>query len=313
MEKENKLIKQPYAITMAKHRLDVHEFRIMTRVIEALQPYMLYGEDRSAIQQTLLGDTVLHLATKDLLPTESKNYGQVKMALKSLEQKLIKVRGKDSKGVYETNARLIMKSKYYLNNQMVEIQLDRDLVPDMLALAKNYSRYLAEVTFNASSSYVGRIYLFVSHWRDKTKKTVMLDTLRDWLDLTDKYEKTKDLRKRILEPAAKELKERADVWFEIDAPIKSGRAITGYVFKIYKRKDDTTLASAHTQHIKNMLKELFGLGNYHIRQLDYIISRAALHDHIYEKIHEIAAHVRKGNVMHVKAYVVKALKNAFNS
>ncbi|MCG8453234.1 MAG: replication initiation protein, partial [Spirochaetales bacterium] len=103
MEKGNRLIKQPYAITMARHRLNVHEMRIMVRIIEAMQPNMVYAEDRSVVQQTLLGDTILHLRTKDLLPSKSENYACVKRALKSLEQKVISIRGKDSKGEYETN------------------------------------------------------------------------------------------------------------------------------------------------------------------------------------------------------------------
>lgn len=256
-----------------------------------------------------MADAILQLPTKELLPEDSKNHGTLRRALKSLEQKTIIVYGKDSKGEYETNARLIMKSKYYLNNQMVEIQLDRDLLPDMLALAKNYSQYLAEVAFNSSSTYVARLYTFFSH-----KKTVMLDTLRDWLDLDNKYENSKDFRKRILEPASAELKKRADICFEIDSPIKIGRTITGYVFKIFKRGgNDLVLESAHAQNIRHILRELFGLGDYHLRQLESIINRPDLHAHIHEKIQEIGQQVRKGNVKHIKSYVVKSLKNEFDT
>jgi hypothetical protein len=307
----NKLIKQPYAITMAKHQLNIHEFRIMTRIIEALQPNMSYGRDRTEVQKTLLGDLILQLPTQVLLPDKSDNYSCVKRSLKTLERKVINIQGKDSRGEYETSARLIMKSKYYLNNQMVEIQLDRDLLPDMLALAKNYSQYLVEVTFNASSPYVAKLYLYVSHWRDKTKKTVMIDTLRDWLVLEDKYEKPKDLRRRILEPAAKELKQYADVWFEIEAPMKKGRAIVGYIFKIYKREHNIHLNKAHAQHIKNTLRELFGLGDFQLNKLDKIINKPELYDHIHTKIQEIDHQVRQGKVKYVKSYVLKSLQNEF--
>ena len=68
--------------------MNIHEMRIMVRIIEAMQPNMVYGEDRSAVQQTLLGDTILHLRTKDLLPSKSENYACVKRALKSLEENM---------------------------------------------------------------------------------------------------------------------------------------------------------------------------------------------------------------------------------
>ena len=303
-------IRQPYVVTMSRHRLNVHEMRIMFRIVEALQKDMIYGKQRLAVQETIYGDKIIQLPTKLLLP-KGKNYEYVKRALRALRIKSITINGKDESGEYEVNASLITESKYYLNSQVVEIQLSRHLLPSYLALAKNYSQYLLEVAFNSSSTYVMKLYQFFSHWRDKTKKTVMLDTLRDWLYLEAKYEKPKDLRKRVLEPASKELKKRADVWFEIEAPIKTGRSIMGYIFRIYKRKNDPLLESSYAQHIRNVLRELFDLRAYHLNRLKAIISQSTLHDHIYEKIQEIATQVRKGHIQHVKAYVVKALQNEF--
>jgi hypothetical protein len=95
---DTQLVKQPYALTMSKHRLNIHEFRIMTRIVQALQPSMSYGKDRSFIQHTLLGDITVKIPTKDLLPEGSHNYSVVKRALKSLEQKVINIRGKDASG-----------------------------------------------------------------------------------------------------------------------------------------------------------------------------------------------------------------------
>jgi plasmid replication initiation protein len=131
---------------------------------------------------------------------------------------------------------------------MVEIQLDRDLAPEMLALANSYSQYLLDVAFNSSSIYVAKLYLFVRHWRDKTKKSVMISELKEWLGLEDKYEKSKDFRKRILDPAIKELKNRADVWFEIDKPIKLGKPIVGYIFRIYTKSNTSLLSKSYVQN-----------------------------------------------------------------
>ena len=41
--------------------------------------------------------------------------------------------------------------------------------------------------------------------------------------------------------------------------------------------------------------------------------RPDLHAHIHEKIQEIGQQVRKGNVKHIKSYVVKSLKNEFDT
>ena len=258
LNKPSAWIKQPYAITVAKHDFNVHEMRIMTRITQALQQDMLYGKTRSEVQKTLFGDKIIRIPTQSLLPQGSQNYSMVKRALKSLEQKVMTICSKDQYGSYETNARLIMKSKYYLNNEMVEIQLDRDILPDYLALA-SYSKYIAEVSMDSSSRYIMRMYQFISHWRDKTKKVVTIEELRDILEIGEKYNRPKDLRKYILEPCIADLRRRADVWFEIDAPVKEGRSIKGYIFKIYKRNDNTHDAAAHEQNIQDVLRSLFGL------------------------------------------------------
>lgn len=305
-------IMQPYYITMSSHDLNIHELRIMTRIIQALQPQMEYNKDRYDVQKTLFEDYILRLPTKDLLPENSNNYWAVKAALTSMEKKMINVIGKDKNGDYQTNARLIMKSKYYLNNQMVEIQLDRDLLPEILALAKNYSRYLVDVVFNSSSTYTARLYMFLSHWKDKKKMNVSISSLRAWLGLGNKYELSNDFKKFILEPAAIDLKNRADVWFEIDTPIKEGRAVTGFGLKIYKRSNNKALNMAHSQNIKYSLMELFGLSAYHLKQLEDIISKPELHAHIHDKINDIYGYVRSGNIKNPKAYVVTSLKNEFS-
>ena len=109
------------------------------------------------------------------------------------------------------------------------------------------------------------------------------------MEIGDKYSKPKDLRKHILEPCIANLKRRADIWFEIDTPIKEGRSITGYVFKIYTRNTSSHNAEAHAINIQNMLKVLFGLRDYHLEQLREIINKAYYHPHIYEKLKDIEA------------------------
>ncbi len=304
-------IKQPYAITVAKHNFNVHEMRIMTRITQALQKDMVYGKTRLEVQKTLFGDKIIRIPTQSLLPKGSQNYAVVRRALRSLEEKSMLIRGKDKHGPYEATARLIMKSKYYLNNEMVEIQLDRDILPDYLALA-SYSKYMAEVSFDSSSRYVMRMYQFISHWKDKTKKVVTLDELRDVLELGDKYSKPKDLRKHILEPCIEDLKKRADVWFDIEAPTKTGRSITGYVFRIYTKNTDLRNAEAHAVNIQHLLKAA-GLSDYHLEQLRDILNKSEYHPHIYRKLKDVEEQISAGKVKNATAYIVRTLQNEFGA
>ena len=167
----------------------------MLRLIEALQPLM---KDYSLAQKTTLEDIVLCLPVKSLVPAGSTDYSYdlMRSSLRSLEQKKVAVYGRDSEGEYVTHVGLIMQSSFYFHDRVVKVQLGRDLLPDLLALSRDCSKYLdLKVAFNCSSLYVVKLYLLVSHWRDKTEETVSLDVLRDWLDLDDKYKHSSDIKR----------------------------------------------------------------------------------------------------------------------
>ncbi len=311
----NTIVRQPYAVTMAKHRLNTHEMRIMFRIIEALQSDMIYGKGRACINNTLFGSKIVRLRTKNLLPTGSKNYGCVRRALKSLTQKSITIEGKDENGEYEVNTNLVMLSTYHYNNEFVELELSKYLLSSYLALAKNYSKYLLEIAFNSSSPNIMKLYQFISHWRDKNKIQVTLEELRNFLQLENKYEKSRDVREYILESASKELKKRADIWFEIVEPIKQGRRITGWIFKIYRKSqtaEDKRLAVVHEENLKNYLITLFKLKSHHIDQLRPMLAKSELHGHIYDKLKDIAQSAQKTQIKNLQAYVITALKNEFS-
>jgi plasmid replication initiation protein len=277
---------------------------------------MVYSGDRVQIQETLPENKIIQLATKTLLPDRSDNHSCLKRALKSLTEKSIFLQGKDEKGAYEINTHLVQKTRYYLNNEMVEIELDRDLLPSFLALAKNYSKYLLEVAFNASSSNVMKLYQYISHWKDKPKKEIMIDELKDWLQLGDKYPHPKNFRVCVLEPASKELKEKADVFFTIHSPIKLGRRITGWNINIYRKTisdEEKIKSSAFEETIRNFLKVHFKLKDKDIDQFNAFLSKPELHRHIWDALHRVAKRIDNGKepIKSRRAYTISTLKNEF--
>jgi hypothetical protein len=113
-KEEDELISRSYDLIL-KHGLNIHEMRIMLRLIEALQPLT---KDYSLAQKTTLEDIVLYLLVKDLVPVGSTdyNYDLMTSSFKSLEQKKVAVYGRDLEGEYLTHAGLIMQSSFYFHN-----------------------------------------------------------------------------------------------------------------------------------------------------------------------------------------------------
>ena len=309
------ILRQPYAVTLAKHRLNVYEMRIMYRVIEALQPDIKYNKNAQEIGNTIFGNKLIRLRTKSLLPHGSNNYSRVKKALSTLTSRRLAVQGEDPKdGKYELYTGLILKGKYFYNNEVVELELDKDLLPSFLALAKNYSKYLLEVAFNASSPNVMKIYQYISHhyWNKNFVIDMECDEIKEWLQLGSKYDRSKDLRKCVIEPAIKELKEKADVYFEIKEPIKLGRQITGWRIRIFKKatnEEEIKKATQFEQNIRHYLAEYFKLKPIDMATLEKYIRSPEWQPHIWDAMHRVAKQVDKRTVKNKRSYMLKTLIN----
>ncbi len=85
---------------------------------------------------------------------------------------------------------------------------------------KNYQRYLKDAVFQFTSGYAGRIYLLInaykyagSHYFEYEKLRKILLTTKDEKTgryVVDKYKDINDFKKRVLEPARKQIAEAAD-------------------------------------------------------------------------------------------------------
>jgi len=319
MNEKKIMLRQPYAVTLAKHRLNVHEMRIMFRVIEALQPDVRYSKSIKEVGKTIFGNKVIQLRTKYLLPKGSQNYSCVQRAVKSLRRKDITIQGKDAKrGEYIIYTGLILKGKYFCNNEFVEIELDKDILPCFLALAKNYSKYLLEVAFNASSPNVMKLYQYISnhYWKKELSVNMDIEELRDWLQIGDKYSNPYNFRLRILEPAIKELKEKADVYFEIKEPIRLGRQITGWKIMIFKKPtsdEELQKASRLEQDIRFYLTDHFKLKPIDIASLEKYIRSPEWQPHIWSAMHRVDKRLmttdKNKKIGNKRAYMLKAIMN----
>ena len=99
----------------------------------------------------------------------------------------------------------------------VEITMFSDIFPLFIELGKEYTRYNLEVMLSLHSKYSQRIYelLRLNHGRKSYEFTENLDNLKQMFDAT-KYKNFKDFRLNVLEPAKKELFEKAAISFEYD-------------------------------------------------------------------------------------------------
>lgn len=227
------IIKQPYAITTSCRNLSVPEERIFKVVIRNLQNNLTFGE---IIQKK--EDYVLKVAAKSLLPEGSKNYSKLYQALDSIPKKRIQIKLKNGDRIFTG---LILQAFFCEKRDNIEITLSKYLMPILLGLSRGYTQFSFKNSFNLSSAYSTRIYEVLCHWVNGSKKITNIfwsfHDLQDMLMLSKSYLRAGTIEQKVLKPAMKELKSKADVWFSIESKIKEGRKVIGWNIKIHKKKE----------------------------------------------------------------------------
>ncbi len=313
-----KSIKQPYALTMARHRLKKKDMQIMMMILRALQPRMIHDKHPFELYQTDLGDTRIRIPTKSLLKEGQKNYEVIRKSLRALTRNPIEIKICNEEGICrEVFTNLIMRGKFSPRSHFVEIDIAKEFLPELLGLAKGYSRYLIDVAFNASSPNVMKLYYFISHWRDKKQVGLYVKDFKKWLQIEDKYPLPHQIKNNILLPAQKELEEKADMYFTIAESIKVGRNVLGWKLNICKNKAYKELMppplsavqkSNNNERLHQRLTEEFQLSP---RQADKVLAKAE-RQILYKALYEIRLLRLDKKISNVGGYTAKVLAEKFS-
>lgn len=125
----------------------------------------------------------------------------------------------------------LSSAEYDKGTGMVELEFSPKLKPYMLGLKEFFTTYQLRNILELTCKYSIRLYeIFKSNEYRQTLKMELIE-LFNILKLSKAYSEYFDLKKRILEPAKKELSEKTDIEFDYK-PIKTGRKVTALKFII---------------------------------------------------------------------------------
>lgn len=142
----------------------------------------------------------------------------------------------------------------------VYIKLNEELKPYLVGLKQYYTQYHLQNILVMKSAYSIRIYeLIMMELKNTSPRpgnpleiTIMMDVLRRATDTEKKLLKSNDFKKRVIDPAQKEINNL--FWlFKISEvrPVKRSRSIVGYTFKIESR--DKELSPEKQEYIQKVL------------------------------------------------------------
>jgi plasmid replication initiation protein len=234
MKITNKELIQSYIITAARYDFNVYEKRIIYRLVEMCQ-CQLEGKELTKdykLDKTLFGDYVVTLPISSFLSgEEDENYSRVKSALKGLRNKVIEY---EDEKIWKPIG--IIEKPVLEKRGIVTFELQPEIFEAILNFSKGFRRIELKTAMEFESVYAMRFYELLS---GKTEPiTYSINNLKIMFQLENKYKETKDFIRRVIEPAQKELSEKAPFSFTY-SPKCVGKKIVGLTFFPYKIVQNT--------------------------------------------------------------------------
>lgn len=137
------------------------------------------------------------------------------------------------KGKVIERMRWVFHVKYKEGQGCVELGFSPTVLPHLTMLNREFTSYQLRQIGSLSSFYAVRLYELMSQFLKLGQRDCTLDQLRQMFDLGDKYQDVKDMRRRVLDPALKEINAGTDLTVLAD-PRRQGRKIVGFSFTITK-------------------------------------------------------------------------------
>lgn len=169
---------------------------------------------------------------------KSNVYGQLKEAMNSLYNRSVTIHDIDptTKKARVRETRWISEKAYIDGAGHVEIVFTPEVIKYMTRLETEFTSYQLEKVGNMTSAYAVRIYELLAQHKDIGNRTLNLAWLRETLQIApDEYKLTTNFIRKVIEVAVEQINKHSDLTVSYK-PLKTGRAITDFAFKI-KGKD----------------------------------------------------------------------------
>ena len=221
--KDNALINASYNLDLVEQRLillAIVEARESGKGINANDPLTVHAE--SYINHFSVHRNTAYQALKD--------------ACKDLFARQFSYQEQRPKGVANITSRWVSQIAYVDNSATVELIFAPAIIPLVTRLEEQFTSYELKQVSGLSSAHAIRLYELLIAWRSTGKTPVIeLSDFRQKLGVLEtEYNRMHDFKKRVLDPAIKQINEHTDITVKVEQH-KKGRSVSGFSFK-FKQK-----------------------------------------------------------------------------
>jgi plasmid replication initiation protein len=168
---------------------------------------------------------------------ESDLYRRVDSITDQLLEQVVEIRTEDERGDEEgfIKYNVFSRCQYEKGSGLIRAKFTEDMRPFLLKLKKKFTLYLITVFLRLRSKYSTQIYELLKMRQGLRRHRMTVEEFRHSLALEDKYSQFSSLKKRVLEQARTELREKADIYFTYNV-IRDGNVPTEIEFFIHENE-----------------------------------------------------------------------------
>ncbi|MEH8048538.1 replication initiation protein [Gallibacterium anatis] len=125
---------------------------------------------------------------------------------------------------------------YFKKEGRFYIEFHEKILPYIANLKARYTKYELVNIGAFKSTHTIRLYELCSQYKSIGMREINLKELKDWLQISDKYELYSNFRKWVLEPSVDEINDKSDLVISVEQ-VKRGRTIVALKFTIQTKKN----------------------------------------------------------------------------
>lgn len=222
MSDANLVVRYRNAINRAAHFLDVIEQRIILTAIAQVPAGEVTDEKLYSVSAS---DLV------ELGSNQTKVYGQMKDAVKSLFDRYLTLTVEDGKRRRTRYFRWVQTVDYADNEARIYLRFSKDLLPFISDIQQEFTRFNLIDLAGIRSTYAIRLYSLLMQFRDTGKLVIKVDDLRQRFELGDKLARYNHLKTKVINLAVKQINEGERTQIKVSYKEKKvGRKVDALIF-----------------------------------------------------------------------------------
>lgn len=222
MSDANLVVRYRNAINRAAHFLDVIEQRIILTAIAQVPAGEVTDEKLYSVSAS---DLV------ELGSNQTKVYGQMKDAVKSLFDRYLTLTVEDGKRRRTRYFRWVQTVDYADNEARIYLRFSKDLLPFISDIQQEFTRFNLIDLAGIRSTYAIRLYSLLMQFRDTGKLVIKVDDLRQRFELGDKLARYNHLKTKVINLAVNQINEGERTQIKVSYKEKKvGRKVDTLIF-----------------------------------------------------------------------------------